>query len=202
MDQEFVLPDIYDISPETISETEAGLNPNLIPPDGARKDTDKNGEVYFRWPELLLIEKAQSTRTKSGLTEFFVQAKVRPTEGSGNVSKRVFSRYRVNFKVMRGEEENGGHRVMNRLSMTGLLSLLKSTGFLPNTVSTTGVPAALLLHLFPTYVPTEIDSIANNVTSELVEKIAVGNIVDRPNKGNPKYPRTVEVETWLPAPTQ
>jgi hypothetical protein len=194
MSDEFEMPDIMDVSPEAAAAAEASLDPDVKVPVKARKDVDKKTQdEYFRWTDSLVIEKAQRGKTTSGLTEFFIQAKIRPDGDpeNKNIGKRVFSRYRVNFKVLRGQEKSPGHEIMNRLALAAIISLLKATSFAPQDASATGLKAALLTHLFPAEVePHE---------SPLVGKVAVGNICDKPNKGqNARKPRQTEVETWLP----
>lgn len=198
MSDEFQLPDIMDVSPEATQAAEAALDPNVKVPENAREDKDKKtGDSYFRWPENLVIEKAQSSRSASGLTVFFVQAKIRASEGSlaDNLGRRVFTRYRLNFRVLNGQEDNPGHEIMNRLSLTAITSLLRATGFLPTDAKTKGITAALLKHVFPN--DTDVHD------SPIVGKTAIGNLVNRPNKGEgARHPRQTEVETWLPDVTE
>jgi len=198
MADELDLPDIMDVSPETAAAAEASLDPDVKIPNKARKDVDKKtGDEYFRWSDILVIEKAQRGRTQTGLTEFFIQAKIRPDgdPDNKNVGKRVFSRYRVNFKVLSGAEQNPGHEVMNRIALAAILSLLKATGFAPLDAATAGLKAALLTHVFPAEVEPH--------DSPLVGLVVVGNICNKPNKGqNARRDRQTEVETWLPPVTE
>lgn len=191
-ESDFQLPDIFDVSPEAVAAAEASLDPDVKPPVGAREDTDKKtGDKYYRWTEAVTLEVVQRKRSASGLTEFYVQAKVRPgAVPSKNVGKRVFSRYRINFKVLNGMESNPKHEIMNRLSMPSIMSLLKATGFAPSDPNA-GLPASLLLHLFPAEVETH--------ESPLTGKVLLASICDAPNKGG-KRPRQTEVETWVAAP--
>ena len=197
-DMEITLPDMVDISAEAVQQAEASLDPSVPPPSYARKDTDKKtGDEIFRWNDNLLIEHTERKRAKSGLTVFYVRAKIRPNGEAENksVGKKINCNYRINFKVVAGTEDNEGHKIMNHLSTRSLLSLLKATGFAPKD-SAGGLPVSLLAALFPL----ESDAFV----SPLVGKVAVGNVVNRPNKQatEERYKRQTEVESWLPAPTE
>jgi hypothetical protein len=190
------LPDILDVSPEAVSQTEAALDPQVHPPDDARVDLDKKtGAVYKRWAMLLTIERALRSTTASKLVCFFVQARVRPSgiAGDRTVGKRVFSRYFVNFPVLNGQEVNPGHAGMNERSMKSVVSLIKAAGLAPTDMTDTGLKAAFLSYLFPK--ETDVNE------SPLIGKEFVGNCVEQPNNSpKARFPRDTSVELWLPAP--
>jgi hypothetical protein len=190
---EFELPDVMDISPEAIAAVENSLSPDPVPPPTARRDVDRKGNEYFRWSEQFVLEALTRSVAPSGLTVYFVQAKIRPNgeENHKNAGKRVYSRYRINYKVISGSVENPGHEIMNRLSLRSLVSLLKATEAMPDDVGTKGLGASYLMALFPK----EEDI----VQSPLIGRIVTGTVVNSPDKReNARNPRNNEVETWLP----
>lgn len=193
MSEDFQLPDVLDVTPETIAAAEASLDPEVKPPADARHDKDKQNNEYWRWSEIMVIEKAELKRSPtSGLTVFFIQSKVRPNGSPDhrNAEKKVFTRYHVNFPVLAGLEQNDKHEIMNRLSMRSIASLLKATALMPDDASSKGLSGSYLKQIFPA--DTEVHA------SPLVGQIVTGVVVNAPNKRD--NTRTNSVEAWLPKP--
>jgi len=194
---EILLPDVFDVSDESAAEADAALDPQPTPPADCAIATDKNGNKYERWTEIVNIEKTSMSRSPKGHTMFLIEAKIRPSgkPGQKNVGKRIYTRLTVNFPTMQaqrlGQEFDNSMAQMNTRSLGTLNSLLRCTGYYP----TTGAPtAALLKMLFPL-----ADAPVN--TSPLQGKVVTCNVVRSKSRGTSKYPFDVRGESFTPVPT-
>src|SRR6185503_11186127 len=104
----------------------------------------------------------------------------------------VFARHMIHFAALAGSADEitkAKYAWMNDRSINALTTLLRATGFHPETGGLTG---KLLNYMFPV-------KNAPGATSPLKGKAVQLNLVDSPNRGEQaKTPRQTGVESYLP----
>jgi len=185
------VPDFTDVDPQVQAAAMAVMNRDvtLVPPDDAQKNTDKNGNDYFRWSEPAVIEAAWREGTKTGLLSAVVQYKVRA--GSHNGGVRNWARHTMHPSILAGtadDEITKKYQFMNDRSIAALTTLLSAAGF-----QSTGLSAKLLNMMFPV-------KNSPGATTPLKGKTVFLNLTNSPNKGEmaEKKPRQTNVESYTP----
>lgn len=186
------IPDFLDISPEAQAAAAAAMSRKLNwdPPETAYVSTnEKNGDVYERWTEEVVVENAWRETTKGGLISAVVQIKSRP--GNPNEHERTWGRHTMHPAVLArtaDSETTAKYSMMNDRAINAITTLLKSTGF----STEGGLTGKLLNFIFPL-------KNAPGAKSPLIGKIVVANVLNSPNKGEKaKSPRQTSVDSYLP----
>lgn len=190
MSEPLSVPNFLDIDPDTAAAAEAtlrGFEPVAVP-DDAKASTGKNGETYYRWTESGVIEGAWREGSKTpGMLVPTVQIRFRV--GSPNSGKRFWARHNLHMPTMVGNKDNPGYVSMNDRSIAAITTLLRATGYMPETG---GVTSKLLEFLFPL-------KNAPGATTPLKGKTVIVNMSNSPNTKATKeeYKRQSGADSYL-----